>query len=197
MYDYRKMTLEEQRQVLEDRRACGFPLHAPPHFQGVSGEYLITASCYEHRLIFQDPSDLSWLVNEALSALTEAELPCRAWVFQPNHYHVLLATEDLSIVSEVLRLLHSRVATDINGRHHQRGRRVWYRFSDRCIRSERHHWASVNYLHYNPVKHRYVDRMTMWPWSSVHEYVEELGKERVLQIWRDYPIKDYGKGWDW
>ena len=197
MYDYRKMTSEERQQMLEERRARGFPLHAPPHFSGVSGEYLITAACYEHRPIFQDPGDLSWLVGEILSALTEAELPHRAWVFLPNHYHVLLETKDLSIVSEVLRLLHSRVATKINGRHRQRGRKVWYRFSDRFIRSERHHWASVNYLHYNPVKHGYVDRMTVWPWSSVHEYVEEHGKERILQTWKAYPIGDYGKGWDW
>lgn len=43
-----------------------------------------------------------------------------------------------------------------------------------------HHWATVNYLHYNPVKHGYVDRMTEWPWSSIHRYVEEEGKESVL-----------------
>ena len=85
--------------------------------------------------------------------MAEAGLPCNAWVFLPNHYHVLLDTEGLGIVSEVLRLLRSRVATDIYGRHHQQGRRVWYRYSDRMIRSAGHHWATVNYIHYNPVKH--------------------------------------------
>jgi len=197
MYDYRKMTPKDRQQVLQDRRECGFPLHAPPHFRGVSGEYLITAACYEHRPIFQDPGDLSWLAEEVLSAFTEAKLTYQAWVFLPNHYHVLLETKDLSIVSEVLRLLHSRVATTINGCQHQRGRQVWYRFSDRFIRSERHHWASVNYLHYNPIKHGYVDRMTMWPWSSIHEYAEEHSEEWFLQTWKAYPIRDYGKGWDW
>jgi len=190
------MTPEERQQVLQERRARGFPLHAPPHFRGVSGEYLITAACYEHRPIFQDPGDLSWLADEVLSGFIEAGLTYRGWVFLPNHYHVLLKTKDLSIVSEVLRLLHSRIATTINGRQRQRGRRIWYRFSDRFIRSERHHWASVNYLHYNPIKHGYVDQMTMWPWSSIHEYVEEHGKEWFLQTWRAYPIKGYGKEWD-
>ena len=197
MYDYRKMTPEERKRVLEERRARGFPLHSPPHFRGVGGDYLITAACYEHRPIFQNPGDLSWLADEVLSALSGAELPYYAWVFLPNHYHILLGTEDLSIVGEVLRLLHSRVATAINGRHRQRGLQVWCGFSDRCIRSERHHWASVNYLHENPIKHGYVDRMTAWPWSSIQEYVEKYGKEWVTQTWRDYPIGDYGKGWDW
>ena len=74
---------------------------------------------------------------------------------------------------------------------------MWYRFSDRFIRSARHHWATVNYIHHNPVKHGYVDRMTEWPWSSIHEYVEEHGKQHMLRMWRQYPIGDYGKGWDW
>ncbi len=197
MYDYRKMTPEERQLVLQERRERGFPLHAPPHFRGVSGEYLITAACYEHRSIFSHPDDLSWLVDEVLGALIAAELPHPAWVFLPNHYHILLETEDLSIVSEVLRLLHSQVATAINGRHRQRGRQVWYRFSDRMIRSERHHFASVNYLHYNPIKHGYVDRMGAWPWSSVQDYMEARGKEWLAHTWKAYPIGDYGKGWDW
>lgn len=197
MYEYRKMSPEERQRVLEVRRVRGFPLHAPPHFRGVSGEYLITAACYEHRHIFEQPDDLSWLADEVLNALTAANLLHPAWAFLPNHYHILLETEDLSIVSETLRLLHSRVATAINGRHRQRGRRVWYRFSDRLIRSERHHWATVNYIHFNPVKHGYADRMGDWPWSSVHDYLETLGQDKVAHVWKAHPVGDYGKGWDW
>jgi putative transposase len=197
MYEYRKMPPEERQIVLQSRRERGFPLHAPPHFRGVSGTYFITGACYEHRPIFEDPDDLPWLAGEVLSALTDAELLYSAWVFLPNHYHVLLETEDLSIVSEVLRILHSRVATDINGRQDQRGRQVWYRFSDRLIRSERHYFASVNYIHHNPIKHGYVDRMTLWPWSSVHDYVETQGAEWLAHTWKACPIRNYGKGWDW
>ncbi len=197
MYEYRKMTLEKRQQVLQQRKDRGFPLHAPPHFRGVSGTYMITGTCYEHRHIFETPDDLSWLTDEALDAFTAADLPHPAWVFVPNHYHALIETKDLRVVSEVLRLLHSRVATAINGRHHRRGRKVWYRFSDRLIRNERHYFASLNYIHYNPIKHGYVERMGHWPWSSVHEYMETQGKEWLASIWRAYPVKNYGKGWDW
>ena len=110
MYDYRKMTPKERRQVLQQRRERGFPSHAPPHFRGISGTYLITAACYEHRPIFENLDDLSWLADETLNAFAAANLPHPAWFFLPNHYHILVETKDLSIVSEVLRLLHSRVA---------------------------------------------------------------------------------------
>ena len=67
---------------------------------------------------------------------------------------MLIWAPDLSIVSETPRIVHSRLATAMNVEHAQKGRKVWYRYSDRLIRNERHHWAFVNYIHYNPGKHR-------------------------------------------
>ena len=197
MYDYRKMTPEEKQCILQERRERGFPLHAPPHFRDISGTYLITSACYEHCPVFEVPDDLSWLADQVLDAFSAADLPHPAWVFLPNHYHILVKTRDLSVVSEVLRLLHSRTATAINSQHQQRGRKVWYRFSDRLMRNERHYFATVNYIHHNPIKHGYTDRMSDWPWSGVHEYTETQGKERLAKTWRAYPVGNYGQGWDW
>jgi putative transposase len=88
-----------------------------------------------------------------LGALKEAGIFPEAWVFLPNHYHFLSEMATISIASETLRLVHSRIATMINGRQHQRGRKVWYRFNDRLMRNEKHYFATLNYIHYNPVKH--------------------------------------------
>jgi putative transposase len=68
MYDFRRMTVAERREILCQRWARGFPLHAPPHFHGVAGEYLITAACYEHRPVFDTPEVLSYLTKEALES---------------------------------------------------------------------------------------------------------------------------------
>ena len=197
MYDYRKMTQEERQRVLQERRERGFPLHSPPHFRGIHGFYLITSACYEHRHIFEHPDDLSYLAEEMLGVLQGSGITPQAWVFLPNHYHFLAEVDDISIISELLRLTHSRTATKINSRHQQRGRKVWYRFSDRMIRNERHYFATLNYIHHNPVKHGYVDDAMEWPWSSIHSIFEMQGREWILQTWKGYPIKDYGKGWDW
>lgn len=196
MYDYRQMSPEERRLILAQRRRRGFPQHAPPHFKGVGGVYLLTAACYEHCHIFENPDDLSWLTDESLGTFHTTDLQYTAWVFLPNHYHIRLETPDIQIVSETLRLLHSRTATMINKRHKQRGRKVWYRFSDRLIRNENHYLATLNYIHYNPVQHGYVE-ITEWPWSSAHEYIAAFGEAWFDRIWRAYPVKDYGKGWDW
>ena len=53
-----------------------------------------------------------------------------------------------------------------------RGRRVWYRCQDRCMRSEgRLFTPPSNYIHNNPVKHGYATLWTDWPFSSVHGYL--------------------------
>ena len=36
-----------------------------------------------------------------------------------------------------------------------------------------------------------------WPWSSLNEYIEIQGKEWIERTWKEYPVGDYGKGWDW
>ena len=41
------------------------------------------------------------------------------------------------------------------------------------IRDERDYEAHINYVHYNPVKHGYVNRAVDWPYSSIHEFVSK------------------------
>jgi len=58
------------------------------------------------------------------------------------------------------------------GRRRHRYRGVWQkRFYDHYIRDDRDFANHVEYIHYNPVKHGYVNSPGKWPWSSFHRYV--------------------------
>ncbi|HXI88717.1 MAG TPA: hypothetical protein VNO24_01765 [Blastocatellia bacterium] len=61
------------------------------------------------------------------------------------------------------------------------------------MKSERHFWASLNYVHHNPVHHGYVERWQDWPWSSAAEFLQRVAREKAAEIWKKYPILDYGK----
>ncbi len=76
------------------------------------------------------------------------------------------------------------------------GRRVWYRSQDRVMRSRRHFFTSLNYIHNNAVKHGYVKKWQDWAFSSVHWYLEHKGREWLLDLWREYPVLNYGEKWD-
>jgi putative transposase len=64
------------------------------------------------------------------------------------------------------------------------------------MKSERHFWATINYIHHNPVKHGYVQHWQDWPFSSAAAYLESVGRKEAERVWHEYPITEYGKGWD-
>jgi putative transposase len=119
-----------------------------------------------------------------------------AWCVLPNHYHALNETSDvLKLVLELGRL-HGRTSHSWNGDEERRGRRVFYRATERYMRSERHFHATLNYVNHNPVHHRYVNHWTEWPWSSAKDYLARAGRAEAERIWREYPLGAYGEKWD-
>jgi len=55
-----------------------------------------------------------------------------------------------------------------------RGERgVWQRrYWEHLIRDERDLRKHIDYIHWNPVKHGWVQRVSDWPYSSFHRYVQ-------------------------
>jgi putative transposase len=119
-----------------------------------------------------------------------------AWCVLPNHYHALVEASNVNGLLHELGQLHGRTSHAWNGVDNTRGRKVFFRAVERAMRSDRHFWATLNYVHHNPVRHGYVERWTDWRWSSATQYLEQTGVEEAKRIWGDYPIRDYGKGWD-
>ncbi len=54
----------------------------------------------------------------------------------------------------------------------ERRRGIWQRrFWEHTILDETDLENHFDYLHFNPVKHRYVSRVRDWPWSTFHRWV--------------------------
>ncbi|EKQ68339.1 hypothetical protein OsccyDRAFT_2867 [Leptolyngbyaceae cyanobacterium JSC-12] len=99
-------------------------------------------------------------------------------------------------IAKILHRIHGSTSRQWNLEDQTVGRKVWYAYSDRAIRSERHYHTTLNYIHYNPVKHGWSDSPYHWSCSSVHWYLEQQGRDFLRDAWVRYPIKDYGKEWD-
>ncbi len=92
-----------------------------------------------------------------------------------------------------LYLEHGGVESGVSTSRSIKGERgVWCRrFFEHTIRDERDLKRCVDYVHINPLKHRLVERVNDWPWSSFHRYAA-LG-EYALE-WGGAP-KFYGDEW--
>jgi putative transposase len=198
MYDYRKMTPEQRHEAVQYRRLRERPWHSPPHWKVVGQrQFIISAACYEHRPIIGATHERMTECEAALLDICgEFATTIYAWCVLPNHYHLLVRTDGIEELRGQLGKFHGRSSFKWNGEDQCRGRQAWYRCLDREVRSHRHFWASMNYIHNNPVHHGYVENWQDWIWSSGADFLDRVGHERALKIWRDYPILDYGKKWD-
>ena len=198
MYLWRTLTDKERAEVLRERKGRKLPWHSPPHldFEGPV-TFIITAACYEHRhVIGRSAVRIAEFEQDLLSACTDFAARIFAWCILPNHYHLLVRTERIEELRKALGKLHGRTSRSWNQADDAVGRKVWFNFFDRDMRSERHLWASLNYVHNNAVHHGYAQRWQDWPYSSASKFLDEVGVEKAAEIWREYPILDYGKGWD-
>jgi putative transposase len=194
MYDWRRLSQSDRHEVLKERKRKNRPWHSPPRRHG-PGQYILTGACYEHEPhIAASRERLDAFSSELLSTLANVRL--YAWCVLPNHYHVVVGVTRLDPVVHALGRLHGRTSYDWNGEEERRGRKVWYSCTDRQMRSYSHLMTSINYVHHNPVKHKYVAHWQDWPWTSAHEYLLSVGREEATRVWHAYPLLDYGNGWD-
>ena len=198
MYRWRTWTQEQRQTILKERQQRGNPFHSPP--RKVSGEtslYLITAACFEHRPIIGHPE---CRLNQFSTRLCDLAIDsCNqvfAWVVLPNHYHFLAQITELNLLFSELGKLHGRTSYEWNGEDSTLGRQVWCKAAETAIKSEGHFFATLNYVLNNPVHHGYCKKWPDWPYSSANDYLENIGREKALQIWQNYPLYDYGKSWD-
>ena len=129
----------------------------------------------------------SHLLVEQIAALRSAVKQTRkqhpftidAAVILPDHLHVLitLPLDDADFSNRVSLIKRRFTATTLNAgaaaKRLSNGEiALWQRrFWEHTIRDEKDFEHPVNYIHFNPVKHRLVSRVHDWPHSSFHRYV--------------------------
>ena len=197
-YIWRKLTEEQREEVLKWRKSHAQPWHAPPHRPNYGQrQFLLTGACYEHaHHIGFSPPRMDKFAASLLAVFQQEAAQTVAWCVLPNHYHALVETSNVLGLLHELGQLHGRTSHAWNGEENRRGRKVFYRATERYMRSERHFLATLNYVHHNPVRHGYAQLWTEWPWSSAPNYLEQTGRAEAERIWKEYPIRGYGRKWD-
>ena len=198
LYLWRRLNQKQREELLAWRKTRGHPWHSPPHRPNFGHlRFLISGSCFEHRHhIGRSPERMDNFSRDLLAVFAAHARQTFAWCVLPNHYHALVEAPDVKALLRDLGLLHGRASHAWNGQEQARGRKVFFRAVERAMRSDRHYWATLNYVHHNPVRHGYVARWTDWPWSSATQYLTQTGAKEAKRIWQKYPLGDYGKDWD-
>ena len=161
------------------------------------GTYFFTVAILERQrhLLTDHINDLRTAFRQV-----KAQRPFKieAIVILPNHLHCLwtLPPQDVDY-STRWRLIKSAFAKSIaqeerlsSRRQKKQERGIWQRrFWEHAIRDQVDFEAHLDYIHYNPVKHGWVERAADWPHSSFHQFVNlglypsEWAAPLLIQEW--------------
>jgi putative transposase len=196
-YRWRQLTAQQRERLLAWRKKNSRPWHGPPHVEVFQTWFHLSAACYEHQcFIGLSPERMEDFTQALVALLSEGGTRVLAWCVLSNHYHALVETTDnLALIAAIGRF-HGRTSYAWNGEESKRGRKVFFRAIEKPIHSGRHSWATMNYIHHNPVHHGYVSRWQDWPWSSASAYLSAVGQKEAGRVWREYPVLGMGKNWD-
>lgn len=114
-----------------------------------------------------------------------------AWIILDNHLHILIRTKTGKMLGKFINSFQGKSAIELNKMDNNLGRKVWYQYWDRCIRNEKEFYTRINYIHHNPVKHKYVKNIEEYEFSSYHHYREKYGEEWLTDCFMKYPIYDF------
>ncbi len=196
MYNWRKMTKEQQNEVLELRKNKSLAWHSPPNGY-IKSWYHISSACFEHKHIIGVSSkrmiEFEIKLREKLSPVSESII---AWCILPNHYHILIQAMNISECKNEIGKLHGSTSFLWNKEESKQGRKCWHNSLIKKIESESYLYATINYIHNNPVKHKYVKKWQDWSCSSASSYLDDVGNEYAKKMWLKHPVYDMGENWD-
>jgi putative transposase len=143
------------------------------------GTYFFTVNMLDRR------SDLLVTQIDALraavrQALARPPFQIDDWVVLPDHMHCLWTLPendaDFSGRWRAIKTSFSKSLPAIANRSgenlHKGERGIWQRrFWEHTIRDDRDYAVHMDYIHFNPVKHRLVERAADWPFSSFRRCV--------------------------
>jgi putative transposase len=127
-----------------------------------------------------------------------------AWVLLPDHLHCIWTLPDgdcdfstrWSLIKRSVSRFSSEAKLDPAARSasssKHRESTIWQRrFWEHQIRDELDFERHADYIHFNPVKHGHVERVSDWPYSTFHRYVrkglylKDWGGENVIDLNRE------------
>lgn len=168
-----------------------------------------TVVAYQRRKIFCQPDFLAALRRSIQQVRKQHPFSILAWVQLPDHLHCIweMPNDDGDYGKRwgQIKLLTTRACPQYHlspnimphSKHKRHEKGIWQRrFYEHHIRDDSDMQRHMDYLHYNPVKHGYVNNVMDWQYSSFHRLVCEGiyppdwgADDEIIQ----YNSKDFGE----
>lgn len=149
------------------------------------GTYFFTLVTYRRQKLFLFSENIALFLNSLNHIKRYHPFKLHAYCILPDHIHMIweLPEDDDDYANRISQIKgrFSKAYISNNGdrsdksisRYKRRETSIWQRrYWEHYIRDEDDFQVHFDYIHFNPVKHRLVDRVLDWPYSSFQECVE-------------------------
>ena len=145
-------------------------------------DYFITVVTYERNPILIDNIEL---LRESFAYVkTKFRFDIDAIVVLPDHFHMILKMDDPQEYSKIIGSIKRYFSKNCDSKYYahlvqsqsrnrQHYKPVWQkRFYEHTIRDEKDYITRLDYIHFNAVKHGYVEVVKDWKYSSFNKFVK-------------------------
>ena len=152
------------------------------NFSGAS--YFFTLVTEKRQPLFADNNNVVLLRQAFRRVMKTRPFVIEAAVILPDHLHCIwtLPPDDADF-STRWRLIKTYFTKHCDARYKltpnkarikKQQHAIWqHRYWEHYLRDDLDFEQHVNYIHYNPVKHHYVNRAVDWEYSSIHRFIGE------------------------
>jgi putative transposase len=133
------------------------------------GVYFFTVVAYERRPILTQPATIDRLREAFGQVMAKRPFVMDAICILPDHLHCIWRLpENDADFSTRWRLVKHHVASGMDaGKNTRSEKQVWQRrFWEHLLRDDDDWYRHMDYIHYNPVKHGYVEKPGDWLYGS-------------------------------
>jgi len=146
--------------------------------------YFFTVNTYQRRKVLTGPPFYLALKQAFRQVKAKHPFTIGAFVLLPDHLHCIWTLPpgngDYALRWNLIKRLVSQATRDsvdppLSGSRIKRKESgLWQRrFWEHQIRDDQDFARHVDYIHWNPMKHGYVQCVADWPYSSFHKYVRD------------------------
>lgn len=150
------------------------------------GTFFFTVVTYGRRQLLTNPEVRQALREGIIKVRQSLPFAIEAWVLLPDHLHAIWtlpgnddgnAARWAVIKSWVTKKCNNLFNSEMNINKSRKNRQeggIWQRrFWEHVIRDDQDFHRHLDYLHWNPVKHGYVETPMAWPYSTIHRFVAQ------------------------
>ena len=148
------------------------------------GSYFFTLVTEGRRELFIDEANVETLRQAFRHVMVKRPFVMDAAVILPDHLHCIWTLpEDDADYSTRWRLIKTWFTKHCDdkckiepnaSRLKKREQAIWqHRYWEHLLRDDQDFENHLHYIHYNPVKHRYVTNPSGWRYSSIHRYCRQ------------------------